>query len=56
MTSATQTPVVNGESNLDIEPAVVLTNETLTLLDAQFPDAETFGMPDDALDSDTDQK
>lgn len=54
MTNATQTTV---EIDSDVEPAVVLTNKTLQLLDAQFPDSEVHGMPDDALDNaDLEQK
>ena len=51
MISATQpTTEVLTEHDLDVEPAIVLTNKTLLLLDAQFPDSEVNGMPDDALD------
>jgi hypothetical protein len=54
MTNATQ-PAVAVDS--EVEPAVVLTNKTLLLLDQQFPDSEVQGMPDDALDSaDSEQK
>lgn len=54
MTNATHN---SAELDSDVEPAVVLTNKTLLLLDEQFPDSEVQGMPDDALDgADSEQK